>query len=237
MIIFLLPEQDACAIRQCHPTQKDGKQWVWLGDIGTLGKQIPEYGSGQSNQIKGRIGLDFRVLGILERITILLTIRFLVLRKLVAHERTSLPHRRQTDLKCSPLEINNLHQASLGRNTLQHAAQILVQELAGGGDLHHIVAMEIIVSEGQCTLGLGQRKHNLCHKGRMMIGIRILRKEILQCALAFFHDRRNDRNIRNLSPRKGFIARLTHVLLKTGRVGSAITGLNLKGLCCAGGGL
>ena len=206
---------------------------MWLGDIGTLGKQIPEYGSGQSNQIKGRIGLDFRVLGILERITILLTIRFLVLRKLVAHERTSLPHRRQTDLKCSPLEINDLHQASLGRNTLQHAAQILVQELAGGGDLHHIVAMEIIVSEGQRTLGLGQRKDHLGHKGRMMIGIRILRKEILQSSLTLFHDRSNHWNIRNLRPRKGFIARLTHILLKAGRIGPTITRLNLKGLCGA----
>ncbi len=171
MIISLLPEQDACAIRQCHPTQKDGKQWVLLRNIGSLRKQIPEHGSGQTNQIKGRIRLDLGILGILERITILLTIGFLVLRKLVAHERTSLPHRRQTDLKHGPLEINNLHEASLGWNTLQNAAQILVHKLTGGGDPHNIVSVEIVVGERQSTLRPCQRKHDLRNERRMMSGV------------------------------------------------------------------
>ena len=230
MIVLLFAEQNARAIRQSHPTQKDGKQWMILGNIRSLGKQIPEHRSCQSNQIKGRIGFDFRVLRVVERLTVLLTFGFLVLIKLVAHEGTRLPHGRQTDLKRRPLKINNLDQASLGRNTLQRAAQILPQKLAGGGDLHDVVAMEVVMGERQGTLRPCQRKHDLCDKCRMMGGIFIFLQKILQSSFTLLHDCGNHRNALNLSPRKRLVAILAHVFLKTRRIRSTLTRLNLKSL-------
>lgn len=218
MIILLLAEQDACAIRQGHPTQKDRKQRMLLGNIRSFREQIPEHRSCQSNQIKGRIGLNLRVLRIVERFTVLLTFGFLIFVKLITHERAGFPHGRQTNLKCRPLKVDNLDQASLRRNTLQNAAQILPQELTGGGDLHDVIAMEVVVGECQGTLCPCQRKHDLCDKCRMMGGIFIFLQKILQCALTLLHDCGNHRNALNFSPRKGFISLFAHILLKTRRI-------------------
>lgn len=202
MIVLLFAEQNAGAIRQSHPTQKDGKQGMILGNIRSLRKQIPEHGSRQPNQIKGRIGLNLRILRVVERLTVLLTFGFLVLIKLITHEGTRLTHGRQTDLKRRPLKVNNLDQASLGRNTLQSAAQILPQELTGGGDLHDVVAVEVVVGECQGTLCPCQRKHDLCDKCRMMGGICIFLQQILQSSFTLLHDCGNHRNALDLSPRK-----------------------------------
>lgn len=130
MIIHLLAEQNARAIRKRHPTLKDGKQRMRLRSIGTLGEQIPEQRSSQTDQVKGRIGLDLRILRVVKGFRILLTSGLLFLLELITHEESRFTHRRQTDTECRTLKINDLDQASLGRHTLQCAIHVVLHELS-----------------------------------------------------------------------------------------------------------
>ena len=62
--------------------------------------------------------------------------------------------------------------------------------------------MEIIVSEGKCALGPCQCKHDLCNLGRMMIGVFIFLKQVLQSSLTLLHDCGNDWNAIDFGPCK-----------------------------------
>ncbi len=223
VIIALLAEQDATAIGKRHPAHKDCKQGVLLGNIGSLGKEIPKHGSGQASQIKGRIGLDLGILWVVKGLCILLTSRLFVLAELIAHEETGLAHGRQANMKGRALEINDLDQTSLGRHTLQRAIHVVVHELPRGRNLQDIVAMEVIVRKGKIALGPCQRKDHLGHLCCMMAGIGIGLQEVLQCALTLLHHGGHDGDIRDLGPCKGLIAILTGILPKTRGIRTTIT--------------
>ena len=125
--------------------------------------------------------------------------------ELRAHEEPVVFHSIQPDRERSTIEVNDLHQGSVGRHFVGDSMVAIPQKLLRCRHIHHVVAVEIIVNESKCALSIRQSKHNLRNPRSVLVVIIGCLEEIIECARALLHDRSHNRHIGKGDPRKGFI--------------------------------
>ena len=127
----------------------------------SLGKHIPEDRRSKPNQIKGRTGANMLTLLVIEGIHIVLTTRLLILLKLAAHKQLGLLHSHQAEGHDRSIKVNDLHQVSERRNLVDLSTMLVEEELIVRLDVHHIVAVEIVMNKSIVPLSKRKSKDNL----------------------------------------------------------------------------
>ena len=174
----------------------------------SLGKHIPEDRRSKPNQIKRRGRSNVLVLVGVERLHIVLTTRLFILLELAAHERLRVLQSRQAETDNGSIKVNDLHEVTKRGDTVGRSCVKVNASLPICLNVHDVIAVEIIVRQSKCPLGIRQGKNHLRDPRHMLLRLWVRLNQIVKSSLADFHDRRHNRNIAERCPGKrfGFLA-------------------------------
>ena len=139
---------------------------------------------------------------IVERLHVVLPGRLLVGLELAAHKLTGLLHALDPRGDNPAVKVDQLHDIPIRGNAVHKSEVAVIEELLFGPRHHDIVPVEVVMDKSIRPLRIGQRHHNLGHPRCVLLGLRVLLNQVVECSLELLHDRRDHGDIVKRRPGK-----------------------------------